>query len=262
MSFSIDKVYYISLDYRLDKHVAFESACALCEIPYHLIERFPACYGNDCEPTDLDEILYLMAEDGFPEWRDFYFMDEGGTKIDPVLASVTWSKMALLRRVADSGKNVIVSSDTCFSYGFLYENLLLCVDHVSQDYDVFKGLFLGCYASGEPFVDVAHEVFPSIKSTFIPGIYFLPHCFLPFALVLTPEGAAEILGVLRNSSWNIFNEALYFANFYRYEGYFCSIPAKVKFLGHTDYPFSRSDKIGWATGVRDPSRIFNFPPLE
>ena len=256
MAFTLDKVCYISLDYRTDKHQAMETACALCEIPYGVIERFPARYGNDCEPTDLVEILDLMAEDGFPEWKEHY---DGKVDMVPSRAAVMWSKMALLRYVRDSGRNMMVFSDTSFPYQFLYRDFLYDLNVLSGDYEL-NGLFLGGRLGYEVgYIQNVEDVSFGIKKTSLPDICFLPHCYLPFSMVLTPFGAGEILELLRKHPFEHFFNVLYHENFFECDGYFCAIPAKVKFIGHLKYPFSRSDKLGWVSGVEKPHYFYPFP---
>ena len=150
-----------------------------------------------------------MADDGFPERRDFYYQSQGKLESAPVLVAVAWSKMALLREVANMNEMVMVCGDTVLPYGFLHDQFIDRLKYLTDRQKDFKGLFLGCIYQDDVFVDVPHEAFPNIEPTYTITFYRLPHCWLPFSMIITPQGAAEILELWREKPYNTFQGLLY-----------------------------------------------------
>lgn len=212
--FNIPKFYYMSLDYRKDRHTSMETACALCGIPYEIIERYPARLGNEYVPDQLEEVIEKMADDGFPEWR--YYLEQPE---EPTMLASYWTKVSLLRHISEGGENAFFFSDTFLPYGFRYHSLL---PRLSGVHDL-KVLFLQLKVDAL-WIDNPYE-FRYIVPSNTPGIYKYPHALVAPAVVFTPEGASELLSSWRTTPQHIFFQLPYFNNLFReMEGLYASIP--------------------------------------
>lgn len=232
----IDKFYYMSLDYRLDRHVSMETAAALCDIPYSLVNRFPACFGNERVPDSLEEVVSLMDVDGFPEWR--WWLENDPT-YDCTWVCSAWTKLSLLRLIANSSENAFFFSDTYLPHNFSFLNLEGWFGLLHKP----KCLFLNIKFDSN-FIKSTLE-YADVKFSAVPGIYTLPACYLSPSAIMTPEGANAVLNLWREYPQYDFTRFAYFSGlWHKLTGLYCTIPPMAKNVANSsDYPFSRSDKL-------------------
>ena len=234
----IDKVYYINIDYRVDKRIAQEVACALVDVPYDRLERFPARMGNDKLPPTLEELARMMVDDGWEEWG-CYTQPEYSTHRS-WLASV-WSKLSLLRQLIERQETAILMSDTHYLWRLDFSTFEAELGSLPD----MKVLFLSHFCREEDPVCMAQ--YNRMKPTAVEGVYSDFYGYGDFCAVFTPLGAKHYLEM-----WKTLPR--YQSAFVNYtfglehdmDGYYACEPCLARSIPFdSSYPIMQSDKSDW-----------------
>ena len=257
MSFSIDKIYVINLDARVDKWQASLYCFYKFGVPCSKVERFPALLSNqDIQSMTYVDVLELIVADGFDGWGGFLNQAYKKMKSDNYFSWTThpanyasiWSKLSLLRYIVESGENALFMTDSFFivrndKLGINnFEDLThVCNKLLNKEEQGFKSLNLASlYRTSEPRFALS----TSVKGICSPGcIYSMSAC------ILSLECAKEMLDF-----WSVhpchpdrlfskmFNAGMDLSAYY-----FCLHSPLLfdadRFAARSNYPFFLTDKI-------------------
>lgn len=251
MAFTIDKVYYINQDNRVDRHWTQMFAMEFFGVPYDRIVRFRSRIQNS-ELPDLHDIIEMMADDGFPEW---HVCENPRHANHPTWLASIWSKLSVIREIGEANVNAIMMSDVNYLMGFLNRYDLgdfsapIKFPYLERACDNLKDMKVLNFGKSYRNWSVASELNVEIKPSHIPGIYH-PMVYGRFGAVLfTPEGAVEVLKWYRKFA-HLKSDSL-FANIFRampadeYKGYYFCDPGIVYMPSRStcEYPFNKFDKV-------------------
>lgn len=248
MSFSIDRIYYINQDARVDKHWIQLFVLYLFGVPYDRVCRFP-CRIQNYELPSTPEIAEMMVKDGWDEWGIYA---DGTKTARPTWLASTWSKLSLIRDALNDNVNFVMLSDICYLLGFDRHQDL---NNFGSPID-FRGLQQACgklpnlkvlnLNQPSPIWDLVKTQEQKIERTNHPNI-FTPMFTGKFcALVFTPQGAQEVLTFWRTAprlnSDNIFLKM--FKTCDNYDGYYFFSPSIVRLTPRrSDFPHNLMDKV-------------------
>lgn len=185
----ISKVYYINLKEREDRKFFIEKEISKSLFLFEKAERFEAIDGRKIHPRDLspgflsERAIGEILSDDVKTW---------GLSITQGALGVYLSYISIFKEVEKSKSScVIIEDDTCFSDNF-EDVFLKILNELPEDFHI-------CYLGyGEDFIESKefseNLVCPTGKITCLP------------ALIVSPDGAKKILGLLKNVSFQIDTE--------------------------------------------------------
>ena len=240
----IKRIYCMTIDYRKDRQIAMETACAILDIPGNRFEFVFAPCGNDILPDTSRELAQRMVDDGFEEWQ---LIVSEGTWMHPTWLASCWSKIRLLRRIADEGDTAMFLSDTNYPRFFWFPQL----EEQVESLDPFSALFLGGFTGDE---EEGKAKARRMQPTSIEGIRSNMTIYARPAAVFTALGARKYLDKWRTMpNANFQDIPFHWADEQDSPDLYMCDPERVKDIPtDSGYSFVKTDKANWGPFYTPP----------
>ena len=251
MSFSIDKVYLINQSIRADRLYGTMFSLYQFKVPYAKFERFPARCENNNLPNSLTELLLMIRNDGFSCYNKLLepgvieqrllASESAERNLHPASIASVWSKLSLLRHIADRNENALFITDSFMLSGSSIIKHFNRLVRVCEKLDAFKWLLL--------FSNSKKLNAPFTRSS-IDGIFGPPNGVNGFSVfVTTPAACSDILNFV-NSDDKILDHVFNVIPNMLKDGidltgyYFCESNVATPYRsGELGYTFTYHDKI-------------------
>ena len=122
----LDKWYYTNQMKHEAKHAAQQIVRGIFDFPSDVFQR-KSVVMEDVNMSKRDDLLLMIADDGFPEWAEYW----GDNFILPDVAA-RWTKVSYLRQISEGTENVALLADNFYPvvpYNVLTEVLSFVPDN-------------------------------------------------------------------------------------------------------------------------------------
>lgn len=188
----IDRVYYINLSDRQDKHWVQRATLGMRGFPFSIVDRFEAVDGRSYKT--FDSIIQAIIDDGFPTYKIFFDKPPPDAHDPARIKNVAgeWSHLRCLRQIVERDEiTLVLEDDTCI------DSWMNSLNRILKTINDLQILYLEFWF---------HKCETDLESLLMPAIiekvYYGFHGSGSRARLFTPKGAKQFLQLTLDNPWH------------------------------------------------------------